>query len=30
MLIDLEEGDPLKRFRFNLDCYFELTEADFK
>jgi hypothetical protein len=30
MLIDLEEGDPLKRFRFNLDCYFELTEDDFK
>ena len=30
MLIDLEEGDPLKRFRFNFDCYFELTEADFK
>lgn len=30
MMIDLEEGDPLKRFRFNLDCYFELTEDDFK
>jgi Ni2+-binding GTPase involved in maturation of urease and hydrogenase len=30
MLIDLEEGDPLKRFRFNFDSYFELSEADFK
>ena len=30
LLIDLEQGDPLKRFRFNFDSYFELTETDFK
>ena len=30
LLIDLEQGDPLKRFRFNFDSYFELAETDFK
>ena len=30
ILIDLEEGDVTKRFRFNFDSYFELTDEDFK